>query len=252
MDDWETMDVAALDDAYVNAAHIPGGDAYPACWAAAAAAFRQALGDRAEIAIPYGDHPAARFDLFHPDGPVAGLVAFVHGGYWMRFGARRLVPPSRWRADIGACGGDDRLSVGARRADRGDHAPRRRGHRRGRRARGRAGAADRPFRGRQPGRPDGDGGCRAVLRGPHRYLRPHLAGRRPAPAAAAGAQRDAPPRCGGGAGREPGARHGRCRGRGSRSMSARRSGRPSSGRRTRSRGPGTCRCASRPTATIST
>ena len=35
--------------------------------------------------IPYGAHPRQRFDLFLPDGRPAGLVVFVHGGYWRAF-----------------------------------------------------------------------------------------------------------------------------------------------------------------------
>ena len=85
MDGWEGMDAAALDDAYANAAHIAGGAGYPARWAEAAAAFRAAMGARAELGLPYGDHPRARFDLFHPEGTPRGLLVFVHGGYWRLF-----------------------------------------------------------------------------------------------------------------------------------------------------------------------
>ena len=42
------------DDAYANGAHIPGADGFPPKWAAAAAAFRDGLGPRAEIDLPYG------------------------------------------------------------------------------------------------------------------------------------------------------------------------------------------------------
>lgn len=72
-----------LDDAYANAAHIPGGDAYPEKWAQAAAAFRaQTL---CELDLAYGETPRQRFDLFHPPRLAKGLVVFVHGGYWLRF-----------------------------------------------------------------------------------------------------------------------------------------------------------------------
>lgn len=72
-----------LDDAYANAAYIPGGDAYPAKWAGLAAAFRaQAL---CELDLPYGESPRQRFDLFHPSRLAKGVVIFVHGGYWLRF-----------------------------------------------------------------------------------------------------------------------------------------------------------------------
>jgi arylformamidase len=76
------------DDAYANAPHIPGADAFPPRWAREAAAFREALGERARLGIPYGDAPAERLDLFvpQPSGAPRGLVVFVHGGYWQRFG----------------------------------------------------------------------------------------------------------------------------------------------------------------------
>ncbi|MEM8694195.1 MAG: alpha/beta hydrolase [Pseudomonadota bacterium] len=72
-----------LDDAYANAAHIPGADAYPDKWARAAAAFREASTCECELA--YGETPRQRLDLFHPDRLAKGLVFFVHGGYWLRF-----------------------------------------------------------------------------------------------------------------------------------------------------------------------
>ena len=72
-----------LDDAYANAAYIPGADAYPEKWAQAAATFRaQTL---SELDLAYGESPRQRFDLFHPQRLSKGLVVFVHGGYWLRF-----------------------------------------------------------------------------------------------------------------------------------------------------------------------
>ena len=76
------------DDAYANAAHIPGSEAFPPRWAREAAAFRDRLGERARLGIPYGKAPDALLDLFVPDGVPRGLVVFVHGGYWQRFGRR--------------------------------------------------------------------------------------------------------------------------------------------------------------------
>ncbi|HRO12638.1 alpha/beta hydrolase [Amaricoccus sp.] len=73
------------DDAYANTPHIPGGEGYPARWAAAAAAFRAGTGGRLREGIAYGSHPRQRFDLFLPEGVPAGLVIFVHGGYWRAF-----------------------------------------------------------------------------------------------------------------------------------------------------------------------
>ncbi|PWJ19107.1 alpha/beta hydrolase [Jannaschia seohaensis] len=80
MDGWGRMNRAALDDAYQVRAYIPGGDDYPARWAKAAAAFRAA---HPPETIPVG--PAA-VDLFRPEGEAAGLMVFVHGGYWHLFG----------------------------------------------------------------------------------------------------------------------------------------------------------------------
>lgn len=78
--------VVDWDDAYANAAHIPGGDAYPARWARSAAAFRDALPPgRLRAGLPYGGHPRQRLDLFLPEGAPRGLAVFVHGGYWRAF-----------------------------------------------------------------------------------------------------------------------------------------------------------------------
>lgn len=68
------------DDAYANAAHIPGGAEWPARWAAEAARFREA----------HPPQPWDRGEFYLPEGPPLGLAVFVHGGYWMRFG------PSDW------------------------------------------------------------------------------------------------------------------------------------------------------------
>lgn len=77
IDDW--------DDAYANGEYIEGADAFPPRWEAAAAAFRESLGERAGIDRSYGAGPRNRFDLFAPQTPPIGLVVFVHGGYWRRF-----------------------------------------------------------------------------------------------------------------------------------------------------------------------
>lgn len=77
-----------LDDAYANGAHIPGAADYPPRWEDAAAEYRaveSAVG-RADLNIPYGGHPREKFDLFFPAGRPAGLVVFLHGGYWRAFG----------------------------------------------------------------------------------------------------------------------------------------------------------------------
>lgn len=74
--------IADWDDAYANAAHIPGGDRWPAAWVEPAQRFREA---HPPEEIAYGPHPRERLDLFRPRGEAQGLAAFVHGGYWMRF-----------------------------------------------------------------------------------------------------------------------------------------------------------------------
>lgn len=76
-----------LDDAYANAAHIAGADAYPARWAAKAAAFREAASETGHARLDHAYGPGAReaLDLFLPRGKPAGLCVFVHGGYWLRF-----------------------------------------------------------------------------------------------------------------------------------------------------------------------
>ena len=73
------------DDAYANAAHIPGSDRWPGAWADAASTYRGAMAaaGQLELDIPYGAHPRQRLDLFRPTSPPSGLVVFVHGGYWL-------------------------------------------------------------------------------------------------------------------------------------------------------------------------
>ena len=80
------MTETELDRAYANAPFIPGAEAYPPRWAAAAADFRTRLGDRARLGLRYGPGPRQRFDLFLPAGLPRGLMVFVHGGYWRAFG----------------------------------------------------------------------------------------------------------------------------------------------------------------------
>ena len=82
MQDWQQMDAAALDAAYVNVDHIPGGAAYPDHWAEAAEEFRDA---EPPERLSYGDHPRQTIDLFRPIAEPKGLVVIVHGGYWRRF-----------------------------------------------------------------------------------------------------------------------------------------------------------------------
>ena len=74
------------DDAYANAAHIPGAADFPPRWAGEAQAYRTGLGSRHER-LTYGAGPRNWADLFLPEGTPHGLAVFVHGGYWLRFDA---------------------------------------------------------------------------------------------------------------------------------------------------------------------
>ena len=56
------------DDAYANAPHIVGGEAFPKAWAEAAGAFRQSGPYSTKLATPYGPSERQRFDLFLPEG----------------------------------------------------------------------------------------------------------------------------------------------------------------------------------------
>ena len=81
------MDFAsAADRDYANGAFIAGADDYPPRWQAQAAAFRAAMGAQARLDLAYGAGQSNRFDLFLPQGVARGLMVFVHGGYWLRFG----------------------------------------------------------------------------------------------------------------------------------------------------------------------
>ncbi len=76
--------IADWDDAYANAIHIPGGEFWPDM--EAPVAFRRAFPpNRLREGIAYGRDPRDRIDLFLPEGRPAGLLVFVHGGYWFKF-----------------------------------------------------------------------------------------------------------------------------------------------------------------------
>ncbi|WP_295810760.1 alpha/beta hydrolase [uncultured Nitratireductor sp.] len=78
--------VTDWDDAYANGANIPSGDRWPGAWVAPAQNYRDRLSaaGRAEFDISYGKGERNRFDLFLPEGTPAGLVVFIHGGFWLR------------------------------------------------------------------------------------------------------------------------------------------------------------------------
>lgn len=75
------------DDAYANAAYIPGADLYPDRWRSDADDFRTRLAvlNRARLGVMYGHGTREIVDLFQPNQPAQGTMIFVHGGYWRRF-----------------------------------------------------------------------------------------------------------------------------------------------------------------------
>lgn len=76
--------VTDWNDAYMNGAYIANADSYPPMWQADASAFRNSWADK-ELDIAYGQSERQRMDLFLPEARPAGMVVFVHGGYWHKF-----------------------------------------------------------------------------------------------------------------------------------------------------------------------
>ena len=78
--------ISDWDDAYANGPNIPGGDRWPDLWVGPAREYRHALGEagHAKIDLRYGDGARNRMDLFLPATEPAGLVVFIHGGFWLR------------------------------------------------------------------------------------------------------------------------------------------------------------------------
>lgn len=75
------------DDAYNNSDHIPGAAAMLEAWEVKSAEFRalEAAIGRARLNQSYGAHEREAYDLYLPAGRPAGLMVFVHGGYWRAF-----------------------------------------------------------------------------------------------------------------------------------------------------------------------
>lgn len=71
-----------LDESYAIAAYTSGAEEFPPRWQAAAQAFRDMIGPRAELGVSYGPTDRQAIDIFHPEGPAKGTLVFVHGGYW--------------------------------------------------------------------------------------------------------------------------------------------------------------------------
>jgi arylformamidase len=73
------------DDAYANGVNIPHGERWPDIWVEPARSFRERLllVGRAQLEVAYAGGARNHLDLFLPEGPVKGLVVFIHGGFWM-------------------------------------------------------------------------------------------------------------------------------------------------------------------------
>jgi len=70
------------DDAYANAAHIPGAERFLSAWPARTAALQAR---NAPEVLRYGPGARQMVDLYRPETTAQGLTVIVHGGYWMRF-----------------------------------------------------------------------------------------------------------------------------------------------------------------------
>lgn len=77
--------IADWNAVYDNTAAIPDGSSWPGRWIQPAQEFRDQMAaqGRMQSGLAYGPAPRNRFDLFLPDRAAAGLVVFVHGGFWM-------------------------------------------------------------------------------------------------------------------------------------------------------------------------
>ncbi|MEI4473616.1 alpha/beta hydrolase [Frigidibacter sp. MR17.24] len=77
--------VSDWDNLYNNAANIPSAERWPGLWVDPAKALRDRLAvtGRARLGLRYGPAERNRYDLFLPEGTPAGLVVYVHGGFWM-------------------------------------------------------------------------------------------------------------------------------------------------------------------------
>ena len=76
------MPITDWDDAYANAAHIPGSERFLTEWSARTAALRAR---HPPERLRYGPGARQWIDLYRPATAGQGLTVIVHGGYWMRF-----------------------------------------------------------------------------------------------------------------------------------------------------------------------
>lgn len=92
-----------LSDAYANFPYIPDAASYPPKWEEDALAFREvehAIG-RARLNQPYGPGSREQLDLFLPRGKPAGLIVFIHGGYWKAFDCKSWSHFAKGATDAG-------------------------------------------------------------------------------------------------------------------------------------------------------
>lgn len=76
------MPITDWDDAYANAAHIPGAETFLSDWPERSRRLREA---HAPERLIYGSGARQTIDLYRPKTASQGLTVIVHGGYWMRF-----------------------------------------------------------------------------------------------------------------------------------------------------------------------
>ena len=82
MADWRTMDRPTLTAAYDNGAAVANSAAQLARWRGLSASMRDER--PATLDLRYGPLPRNGIDLFACGRPDAPLLAFIHGGWWMR------------------------------------------------------------------------------------------------------------------------------------------------------------------------
>jgi len=81
---YRNMTADQLRQQYNPSRSIPEFPKIAQSWKERSAAFRASA--NAELNIAYGEHPAARLDLFMPAQPSPRLHVYIHGGYWQAFG----------------------------------------------------------------------------------------------------------------------------------------------------------------------
>jgi acetyl esterase/lipase len=76
------MPITDWDDAYANAAHIPGAERFLTEWPVRSAGLRDRCPPER---LAYGPGARQWIDHYRPETASQGLTVIVHGGYWMRF-----------------------------------------------------------------------------------------------------------------------------------------------------------------------